>query len=105
MCHLIAMESGDRYEKKHGSNMVFKHNGLWITQDTYIDNLRVTYKDEWVLSVHTGALVRYIPSEWVDMVKHLYPPLYAAKKALEEQEAIDKEVERLAAFGIKKGAE
>ena len=102
MCRLIAMESGEKHQKKHGANMAFSHNRMLIIQDTYADNLRVDYKGDWVLSIHLGSIMRYIPSEWVDMVKQLYAPLYFAKKAREEQEAIEKEIERLAAFGIKK---
>ena len=104
MCRLIAMESGDRYGKKHGANMLFRHNGLSINQDTYVDNQSVHYKSQWVLAVHSGDLDRYIPGEWVDMVKHLYAPLHFAKKALEERTTLDKEIARLAAFGIKKEA-
>jgi len=106
MCRLIALEAGERYPKKHGANMVFGHNGLWITQDTYENNLRVTYKTEWVLSIHSGAIKRYIKGEWVKLVKPLYAPLAAAKKVREEQEAKQKGIDRLAAFGIvKEGAE
>jgi hypothetical protein len=105
MCRLIALEAGERYPKKHGANMVFSHNGLKLNQDTYADNLTVHYKGAWVLSVHLGSLTRYIPDEWTTSVKLLYAVLYAAKKALEEKKAIDKETERLAAFGIKKEAE